>query len=178
MNSSIERRTLELEIISGGQTGVDRAALDVAMFLGWAHGGWCPKYRLAEDGPISKKYCLRETESTDYAIRTERNVDQADGTLILHSGHISGGTRLTVALARKKCKPLLVVDLTSPPTPQFVCDWIYAEQIRCLNVAGPRESSAPGISAASHHFLHEVFRDWENRSSATATDDVTDEDPS
>ncbi len=104
-----------IEIVSGGQTGVDRAALDAAMFLGWKHGGWCPRFRMAEDGRIAKRYQLRETESTDYAVRTERNVELGDGTLILHGGVISGGTRLTIGLSKRKRRPLLIVDLSDPP---------------------------------------------------------------
>lgn len=152
-----------IEIVSGGQTGVDRAALDVALFLGWKHGGWCPRHRLAEDGRIAPKYQLRETESTDYAVRTERNVELGDGTLILHAGTISGGTRLTIGLAKRKRRPCLVCNLSSPPAVAEICDWIDSESIRVLNVAGPRESSAPGIGAEAHQFLLNVFTAWEQR---------------
>ena len=79
-------------IVSGGQTGVDRAALDAALELGIAHGGWCPRGRLAEDGPIADRYGLRETASSDYAVRTEQNVVDSDATLILHRGPLTGGT--------------------------------------------------------------------------------------
>ena len=77
-------------IVSGGQTGVDRAALDVAIMLGFAHGGWCPAGRLAEDGPIDAHYALRETASAAYDVRTERNVVDSDGTLVLASGEPRG----------------------------------------------------------------------------------------
>ena len=86
-------------IVSGGQTGVDRAALDVAIALGFAHGGWCPAGRLAEDGPIAARYALRETTSAAYDVRTERNVLDSDGTLVLASGEPRGGSALTCRLA-------------------------------------------------------------------------------
>ena len=89
------------KILSGGQTGVDRAALDVAIELGVPRGGWCPKGRRAEDGVIAKQYPLRETPSTDYRERTRRNVRDADGTLIVTADELRGGTALTRALAEK-----------------------------------------------------------------------------
>ena len=92
---------MNVKIISGGQTGVDRAALDVAVELEIPHGGWCPKGRLAEDGRIPDSYKLRETTSREYAVRTEQNVLDSDGTLILYRESISGGTELTLRLAEK-----------------------------------------------------------------------------
>lgn len=93
-----------IKIISGGQTGVDRAALDAALQLGIPCGGWCPKGRKAKDGPIPDRYPLKETESGSYPVRTEMNVRDSDGTLILTWGRPTGGTALTVRLARRhKC---------------------------------------------------------------------------
>src|SRR4030042_3461464 len=92
-------------IISGGQTGVDRAALDVAFELDIPCGGWCPKGRKAEEGPIDTRYPLQETVSVRYPIRTERNVRESDGTLILTWGKPSGGTALTIKFAQKNKKP-------------------------------------------------------------------------
>src|SRR6516225_6913367 len=99
------------KIISGGQTGVDRAALDVALELGIPCGGWCPKGRRAEDGPIPQRYPLQETGSKEYPVRTAKNVRQADGTLILTRGPSDRGTALSVRLAGKHKKPCLCVDL-------------------------------------------------------------------
>ncbi len=147
------RATRPARIVSGGQTGVDRAALDVAMDLGIAHGGWCPRDRRAEDGPIPPQYRLDPTEASDYAVRTEQNVLDSDGTLILHRGLLRGGTALTAQLARQHGKPCLVVDLDEPGKPRTVRRWLEENGIRTLNVAGPRESQSPGIAAAAASFL-------------------------
>ncbi|MCE5266403.1 MAG: putative molybdenum carrier protein [Planctomycetaceae bacterium] len=147
-----------MRIISGGQTGVDRAALDAAMELGIAHGGWCPLGRLAEDGRIPDRYQLTETDSPVYAVRTERNVVESDATLILYRGRISGGTKLTLQLARRHSKPHLKVDLDAAPEPVDVCRWLAEYHIETLNVAGPRESQSPGIGVLAHAFLLRVLR--------------------
>src|SRR6516162_9418333 len=99
-------------ILSGGQTGVDRAALDVAVELGLPCGGWCPRGRRAEDGPIPERYPLKETPWDGYPQRTERNVRDSDGTLVLTLGQADRGTTLTIELAHKKRKPHLIIDLT------------------------------------------------------------------
>ncbi len=88
-------------VFSGGQTGVDRAALDVALDLGFPCGGWCPSGRRAEDGPLKEIYPLKETPSKNYAQRTEWNVRDSDGTLVLHRGSLSGGTAFTIELAEE-----------------------------------------------------------------------------
>ncbi len=149
-----------MRIISGGQTGVDRAALDAALALGIAHGGWCPRGRLAEDGRIPDGYQLQETETADYPPRTERNVRDSDATLVLCRGVPTGGTELTVRLAREHGRPCLVVDLDAAPSAAAVADWLRAPQVRILNVAGPRESQSPGIAAAAAEFLRQVFALW------------------
>jgi hypothetical protein len=134
-------------IISGGQTGADRGALDAAIELGLQHGGHCPAGRRAEDGRIPDRFRLIETESADYAVRTERNVLGADATLLVTRGAPTGGSALTAALARKHGRPLLHVDLDSGGDPvAAVREWLAAREIKCLNVAGPRESSCPGIA--------------------------------
>jgi len=148
---------LNLKIISGGQTGVDRAGLDVALELGLPCGGWCPKGRISESGSIPSRYPLREMPSPKYPPRTEKNVRESDGTLILTWGHVTGGTALTVKLARKRQKPFLVVDLSRRADPQDVRDWLKIHEIMILNVAGPRESKTPGIHKRAVSFLKEVI---------------------
>jgi hypothetical protein len=134
-------------IISGGQTGVDRAALDVALALGLKCGGWCPRKRAAEDGTIDMHYPLRETASDDPADRTRFNVRDADGTLILASCELRGGTALTRKIAGELGKPLLVIDPAGTPAPELcaqIRDWATSHDIAALNVAGPCESECPG----------------------------------
>lgn len=145
-------------VISGGQTGVDRAALDAALTLGIACGGWCPRGRLAEDGPISPRYPLQETESSDYAERTERNVAEASATLILASGGLSGGTALTRDFASRLGKPVLVVDLNRDfGVNAELTTWLQQHGETTLNVAGPRESSSPGIYRKTLALLLEMW---------------------
>ena len=143
-------------VVSGGQTGVDRAALDVAISLGIPHGGWCPRGRRAEDGRIPDRYALREHPSRAYAARTAANVTDADATLILHRGPLGRGTALTGRLARAHGKPSCVVDLAAPD-PARVRDWLAAHDVGVLNVAGPRESERPGIADAAAAFLRAVL---------------------
>ncbi len=149
--------TLSLKIISGGQTGVDRAALDAALELGIPCGGWCPKGRKAEDGPIPPQYPLQETTSADYRVRTEKNVTDSDGTLILTHGPVTGGTAYTVKLARKHKKPYLIVDLALPSDPKPALAWLLQNEIETLNVAGPRESKVPGVHDLAVEFLRETL---------------------
>ncbi len=146
------------KIISGGQTGVDRAALDVALEFGLSCGGWCPKGRRAEDGPIDARYPLRETSSTNYAVRTEKNVRDSDGTLVLTGlGRTSAGTALTIKLAQRHKKPHLVKNLFVRKDLEPVKIWLEVNRIHVLNVAGPRESEVPGIYERSFDFLRELF---------------------
>lgn len=136
-----------IKIISGGQTGVDRAALDAALETGIPCGGWCPKGRKAEDGRIADKYPLKETTSSKYAVRTEWNVRDSDGTLVITRGTPTGGTAYTIACVRIHKKPALVIDLDHFPKDEtdILTAWLTANNIQTLNVAGPRESSMPGI---------------------------------
>jgi len=145
------------KIISGGQTGVDRAALDVALELDIPCGGWCPKGRLAEDGPIDPRYPLQEVGSTSYSVRTERNVIEADGTLILTEGPLTGGTVLTLSLAEKHSEPHLVIDLSKGQDIAEIISWITSNEIEILNIAGPRESKIPGIHDKAFRFLQRLF---------------------
>jgi hypothetical protein len=157
-----------MKIMSGGQTGVDRAALDVAISLGLPCGGWVPRGRRAEDGPVDRRYPLRETASASYVDRTRLNVEQSDATLILSRGSPSGGTALTVALARRLRRPLFLLDLAGGDPggdpgadPAAVCAWLRRHRIAVLNVAGPRESSAPGIYDEAAAVLHRVIEAWQ-----------------
>jgi hypothetical protein len=148
-------------IVSGGQTGVDRAALDVALTLGIPCGGWCPRGRRAEDGPIDPRYPLQETPWSGYPQRTEWNVRDSDGTLILTRGQSDGGTALTEKLARRHHKPCLVVDLAEAIDLASVREWVRGQRIATLNVAGPRESSCPGIHADARAWLHRCLTEPE-----------------
>jgi hypothetical protein len=144
-------------IVSGGQTGVDRGALDAAIAAGIPHGGWCPHGRLAEDGSIAAQYQLRETHSAKYYIRTRKNVLDSDATLILCHGPLTGGTDLTYRLAQRHAKPCLVVDLQQGPDAVEAQRWIEEHRVGVLNVAGPRESSHPGIAEQAYRFLLHVL---------------------
>jgi len=144
-------------IVSGGQTGVDRGALDAAIAMGIEHGGWCPRGRLAEDGRIPERYELTENESREYWIRTAQNVVDSDGTLILYRGTLSGGTELTHRMAIKEGRPHLLVDLLAHCDPQLARQWIVDSGIAVLNVAGPRESSAPGIAAEARSYVEGIL---------------------
>lgn len=145
------------KIVSGGQTGVDRAALDVALALGLPCGGWCPKGRRAEDGRIPDDYPLTESDSATYSDRTKRNVRDSDATLILTRGELRGGTLLTQRTAARLGRPCLAVDLNHPGAPAAARGWLIAHGIRVLNVAGPRESQAAGIADLAARLLRELL---------------------
>lgn len=136
------------KIVSGGQTGVDRAALDWAITNDVLHGGWCPNGRLAVDGVLDARYCLLETESSGYRQRTKLNVRDSDATLILNTGALDGGTALTVRLCDSSGKPYLVCQLDSgSEVIAGVHKWLAEVRPTVLNVAGPREEKRPGIYA-------------------------------
>jgi len=145
-------------IVSGGQTGVDRAALDTALVFGVPCGGWCPRGRKAEDGTIDARYPLQETPSGDYPQRTEWNVRDSDGTLVLTRGRPSGGSALTIGLARRLGRPCLVLDLAAEPDPNELRQWMEAKEVSILNVAGPRESQQPGVQNDARAFLEDTLR--------------------
>ena len=144
-------------IISGGQTGVDRGALEAAIALGIPHGGWCPRGRLAEDGTIPARYALQETDSPQYAVRTERNVVDSDATLIFCRGTPTGGTEWTLICAERYGRPYLVVDLNHAVDCQTLRRWLTSVRPKVLNVAGPRESQAPGIQQQVEDILIRLF---------------------
>lgn len=152
-------RQLQLAVIvSGGQTGVDRAALDVAMELGLRHGGWCPAGRKAEDGVIPEQYDLKETPSTEYRERTRRNVSDSNATLVLCAGPLTGGTELTIREAKRLRKPHLIVNLLRSAEEQSrAIRWLRRQNAWVLNVAGPRASQHPGIGPLAKDFLRDVL---------------------
>ena len=145
------------KIVSGGQTGVDRAALDVAIEIGLAHGGWCPKGRLCEGGVIDSRYALQEHASPEYSARTRQNVVDSDGTLVLYQFRLSGGTALTCRLAGELNKPLCRVRLDRPSDPLIVVRWLLDNRISVLNVAGPRGSAHPKLELLARRFLINLF---------------------
>lgn len=134
-------------IISGGQTGADRAALDWAIKHGIPHGGWCPKGRLAEDGLIPSVYLLQETPSAEYGQRTDWNVRDSDGTVIFSMAKIlSGGSKTTAELARHYLKPCLhLVDQPGRRNADALRRFVDEQGIKRLNVAGPRASNEPEV---------------------------------
>lgn len=136
------------KIISGGQTGADQAGLEAALRLCIPHGGWLPKGRLTEDGPLSGKYNLQEMSTESYPKRTEKNILDSDGTLVVSHGKITGGTKMTVELAQRHCKPVLHLDLSAVSTgyaARMLRSWLSDNGVRVLNVAGPRASKDPLI---------------------------------
>jgi hypothetical protein len=146
-----------LTLVSGGQTGADRAALDWAIAHGVPHGGWCPHGRLAEDGVISDRYRLRETPSADYAQRTEWNVCDSDATLIVSiASELTGGSRLTHAIAERLGKPCLHVARGDIDVAR-VRDFLARHCVRVLNVAGPRASKEADAYASTCALLDAVF---------------------
>jgi hypothetical protein len=146
-------------IVSGGQTGVDRAALDFAIEHDYTHGGWVPHGRKAEDGVIPLKYQLTELTEGGYRQRTRRNVEDSDGTLVVNLGELNDGTLATQVFAKKMNKPYLVVPLDSGVTMEAVdsiVDWLRQHAIKTLNIAGPRESKRPGIYCLTRELLEAV----------------------
>ena len=146
-------------IVSGGQTGADRAALDFAIEYGYPHGGWAPRGREAEDGRIPPKYQLTELPDGGYRQRTRRNVEDSDGTLIVNMGELDGGTLATRIFAEKAGKPYYVAQVDDEATDEMaasVLAWLRAHHIKTLNVAGPRESKRPGIYQQTTALLQAV----------------------
>eukprot|EP00755_Sulcionema_specki_P038332 Sspe_Gene.110671::Locus_91741_Transcript_1_1_Confidence_1.000_Length_689::g.110671::m.110671 len=153
------------KVVSGGQTGVDRAALDAGLELGIPVGGWCPKGRRAEDGPIDERYPLKETATSNYMERTEQNIIDSDGTLVLYWEQLmkKGGTALTIRLADKHAKPCLVLDVSESPDAAILQDWVAKHHISTLNVAGPREGPHSPVYAPSFDWLRMVLADPRKR---------------
>lgn len=144
------------KIVSGGQTGADRGALDAAIALGIPHGGWCPRGRRAEDGTIPSRYRLTEVDDSGYVTRTERNVRDADATVVFTRGHMTPGSDLTVMFAALHGKPLLHLNIgrmTEAQAASRLGEWLDHGNVTVLNVAGSRESKAPGIQSLVRHVI-------------------------
>jgi hypothetical protein len=144
------------KIISGGQTGVDQAALDVAIESGIPHGGWIPKGRKTEDGILPDKYQLQEMPTASYPKRTEQNILDSDGTLIICHGKLTGGSSLTRKVAKKHDRPWLHLDmdkLSISDASKTTALWIDQNNVQVLNVAGSRASKNPEIYKATVEIL-------------------------
>ena len=149
-----------LTIISGGQTGADRAALDWAITHSVPQGGWCPKGRRAEDGPLDARYRLTETEGEGYRARTVHNVRESDATLIFNLGELEGGSLETQRIAERRRKPVRVVQAEAMLDDEALVElrvWIESYAPQVLNIAGPRESKRPGVYIATLLLLNSLF---------------------
>lgn len=148
---------MNLTILSGGQTGVDRAALDVAIYFGLPHGGWCPRGRRAEDGPIPSRYSLQETPSAFYVERTRWNIRDSDATVVFSfEVEVRGGTLLTIQLAEQFGKPCLHLsgerDSIEVGVEQLLA-FVQTHEVQRLNVAGPRASQEPEAESFARNVL-------------------------
>ena len=144
------------KIISGGQSGVDRSALDFSLQNNIKCGGWCPKGRLAEDGQIPQKYLLSETEETKVIFRTIKNIEASDGSMIIYRRMMDKGSLQTVHYAKTNAVPYIMIDLEKPFSIGLIKDWLDANHIKTLNIAGPRESNSPGIYKEAFDFLEQI----------------------
>jgi len=162
------------KIISGGQTGADRGGLNAAIKLGIPHGGYCPSGRRAEDGRVPHEYNLIETGSLEYPVRTLANIRASDGTIVFTQGAAEAGSALTIHKCQGEGKPVLHLNLASPGIIGLVNDETNIQVIRdwltyhlpdtgkgILNIAGNRESKAPGIQKKVEELLIKVFSDDE-----------------
>ena len=148
------------KIMSGGQTGTDRAALDFAIANGIPYGGWLPKGRKTEDGTLDLKYHLQEMPTTDYPKRTEKNVLDSEGTVIISHGLLTGGSALTREFSKKHQKHWIHIDLkelTLSQAAERLLHWIQEREIKVLNVAGPRARKDPNIYSKTFELLKLTF---------------------
>jgi len=148
------------KIISGGQTGADQGALDAAMKYSFPYGGWIPKGRKTENGPLPDTYNLKEMPAANYVDRTEKNILDSSGTVIISHGKLTGGAKLTQKLAKKHNRPCLHINLNE--TPAFfaaseINAWINNNEIKILNVAGPRASKDSQIYEDTKYIIQGVI---------------------
>jgi hypothetical protein len=149
-----------VKIVSGSQTGADRAALDWAIARGIPHGGWCPKGRLAEDGAIPARYALQEMKSKVYLNRTEQNVVDSDFTVIFTiKSALSGGSKRTMEYAHKHGRAAVHICEATPAAAAYLADFVKRHGVKTLNVAGSRGSKEPTIGAFVTKVLDEAFPD-------------------
>ncbi len=152
------------KIISGGQTGVDRAALDWAMANDISHGGWCPQGRLAEDGMIDVQYNLRETPKPDYRQRTEWNVRDSDATVIISlASQLAGGSLATAGFAAEHRKPCLHLSglQDAPENSRQLAGFLRRHEVQIINVAGPRATGEADVGTFTKSILNELLVKWE-----------------
>ena len=150
-----------MKIVTGGQTGVDRAALDAALESGVKAGGWCPEGRVAEDGIIPDRYPLLGLSRAGYRQRTRRNVIDSDGTAIIYFGHPEGGTEQTIAYCIKERKPYLLIDAEEVSIERAagrIERFVASHSIAVLNVAGPRASGESRAYAYARKLILSVLR--------------------
>ena len=144
------------KIWSGGQTGVDRAALDCALALGIPHGGWCPQGRIAADGVLDARYLLQETRSSGYRQRTKLNVQDTDATMLINVGPVTGGSLQTIRFAASLKRPYLVIQVdqgSMTDLAEAAVQWLQSHRFSRVNFAGPSEARCPGIYAQSVELL-------------------------
>lgn len=157
MSNRRGRKSIPLtRVISGGQTGADRGALDAALAAGFPIGGWCPAGRKAEDGTIPERYPLQEIAGDSYADRTLRNVESADGTVIFFDSEPAGGTELTLTQSIRRQKPYQLIDVKNVDVEsavELVAEFVTSTRISVLNVAGPRDSECPVV----YQYVHDAM---------------------
>jgi hypothetical protein len=147
-----------IKIVSGGQTGADRAALDWALAHKLPCGGWCPKGRKSEDGPIDPKYLLKETPLAAYLQRTECDVRDSDATVLFSiAPFLSGGSKKTVEFAGEHKKPCLHLCARDKSVAEKLKAFIEEHRVKILKVAGPRASKEPGVGEFVRTVLDKAF---------------------
>lgn len=149
-----------MKIISGAQTGVDRAALDAAIESGIDAGGWCPEGRISEDGTIPEKYPVQVLKDAGYRQRTRKNVVDSDGTVIIYFGYPSGGTELTISFCIKEHKPYVLIDaeeISIKRASTKVLSFIEKHSIITLNVAVPRAGGEPRAYEYAYQLISTIL---------------------